>query len=109
MTKSTNPLAIIAGGSPAAARMATDALRAQQSGSPMAAARAVRAARAALEDPRAMFTDAERRAITEMLESDRNVDIRLRVTAEEKQAVQAMADIAGVSVSELIRQRLGLS
>lgn len=109
MTKSTNPLTIIAGGSPAAARMATDALRAQQRGSPMAAARAARAARAALEDRHATFTDAERRAIAEMLESDRNVDIRLRVTSEEKQAVQAMADAIGVSMSELIRQRLGLS
>lgn len=103
-----NPLTIIAGGSPAAARMAADALRARKNGSPMAAARAARAARLALSDPQATFTEAERRQIAEILDTERGVDLRLRVTADEKARVQAMADEAGITVSDFIRQRIGL-
>lgn len=103
-----HPLALIAGGSPAAARMATDALRAQQNGSPMATARAARAARAALEDPQATFTDAERRAIAGLLENDRDAaPIRFRVTADERAKIERMAADAGLGISDLIRQKLG--
>jgi hypothetical protein len=100
-------LAIIAGGSPAAARTAADAIRAEQVGSPMAAARAARAARLALDDPQATFSATERRQISDLLD-DRAVDIRLRVTDAEKERVQQMALDAGLTVSALIRQRLGL-
>jgi hypothetical protein len=104
-----NALTIIAGGSPAAARMATDALRAQQNGSPMAAARAARAARAALEDPRATFTDAERREIATLLESDRDAaPIRFRVSPDERARLEQMASDAGLSISDFIRQKIGL-
>ncbi len=109
MPTSTNPLAIIAGGSPAAARMASDAMRAQQNGSPMAAARAARAARLALSDPHATFNADERRAIAEMLESDRDAPaVRLRVTADERAQIEQMAESAGLTISDLIRQKLGL-
>jgi L-serine deaminase len=104
----TTPLALIAARSPDAARTATDALRAQQNGSPMAAARAARAARLALSDPVATFSADERRQIAEMLDTERDVDIRLRVTLDEKERVQAMADALGLTVSAFVRQRIGL-
>lgn len=109
MPTSTNALAIIAGGSPAAARMATDALRAQQNGSPMAAARAARAARLALSDPQATFTAEERRAIAELLENDRDAaPIRFRVTSDERTRLEQMAENAQLSISDFIRQKIGL-
>jgi hypothetical protein len=104
----TNLLALIAGRSPAAARMAADAILSAQNKSPMAAARAARAARFALGDSQATFTDAERRQIAEMLDTERGVDIRLRVTADEKADVQAMAESAGLTVSDFIRSKIGL-
>jgi hypothetical protein len=109
MPTSINPLAIIAGGSSAAARMATDALRAQQNGSPMAAARAARAARFALGDSQATFTDAERRQIAELLENDRDAaPIRFRVTADERARLEQMAEDAELSISDFIRQKIGI-
>lgn len=109
MPTSTNPLAIIAGGSPAAARMATDAIRAADIGSPMAAARAARAARFALEDPQATFSADERRQIAELLENDRDAaPIRFRVTADERARLEQMAEDAKLSISDFIRQKVGL-
>lgn len=105
----TNPLAIIVGGSPAAARIATDALRAEQNGSPMAAARAARAARAALDDPHATFSADERRQIAELLENDRDAaPVRFRVTADERARLEQMAEAAELSISDFIRQKIGL-
>lgn len=105
----SNPLAIIAGGSPAAARMATDALRAEQNGSPMAAARAARAARTALDDPHATFSADERRQIAELLENDRDAaPVRFRVTADERARLEQMAEDAELSISDFIRQKIGL-
>lgn len=101
-----NPLAIIAGGSPAAARIAMDAMRAQQSSSPMAEARAARAARAALDDPQATFTEAERRSIAGLLDDERDQVIRLRVTADEKARILEMA--GDTSLSDFIREKIGI-
>lgn len=102
-------LRLIAGGSPAAARMAADALRAEQSGSPMAAARAARAARAALEDPQATFSADERRAIAALLEQPgRTVDLHVPMTKDERDQVRAMADAAGLGMAEFVRQKIGL-
>lgn len=104
-----NPLLIIARGSQDAARTATDALRAQQNGSPMAAARAARAARLALSDPQATFSADERRAIAELLENDRDAaPIRFRVTADERARLEQMAEDAELSISDFIRQKIGL-
>jgi hypothetical protein len=74
----------------------------------MAAARAARAAEIALADPQATFSAVERRQIAELLERDRDAVIRLRVTADEKDRVQAMADAQGVTVSQFVRERIGL-
>ena len=105
----TNPLTIIAGGSPAAARIALDAIRAEQNGSPMAQARAARAAKAALSDPHATFSTDERRAIAELLEQPgRTLDLHIPVTKKERDQVRAMADAAGLGMAEFIRQKIGL-
>ena len=108
MPTSTNPLALIAGGSPAAARIALDAIRAQQNDSPMAAARAARAAKAALEDPRATFSADERRAIAEILDTERGTQIQIRLTVDERTQLKQMAHDAGLSISDFIRQKVGL-
>jgi 16S rRNA U516 pseudouridylate synthase RsuA-like enzyme len=104
----TDPLVIIASGSLAAARTAADAIRAREVGSPMAGARAARAARIALDDPQATFTEQERRVIVELLETERSDVLRLRVTPAEKAEVQRMAEDAGLTVSDFIRRRIGL-
>jgi hypothetical protein len=105
----TNLLALIAGRSPTAARMAADAILSAQNKSPMAAARAARAARFALEDPLATFSADERRAIAELLENDRDAaPIRFRVTADERARLERMAEDAQLSISDFIRQKIGL-
>jgi len=66
----------------------------------------------ALIDPLADFTPDERAGIAELLGTDeeaRTLDIRLRVSAIEKEHVQQMADEAGLNVSDFIRSRIGLS
>jgi hypothetical protein len=67
----------------------------------------------ALREPAGTFTAAERELIASCLSgatSARDVDVRMRVTAEEKQQIQALADAeSGGSVSTLLRQRLGLA
>lgn len=104
----SDALKLIAGGSPAAAREAMAALRAQQNNSPMAQARIVRAARHALEDPQATFTDEERREIAELLDGRTAPTIRFRVSHEERAQVERMAEEAGLSISDFIRERIGL-
>ena len=105
----SNPLALIAGGSPAAARTAADAIRAEQNDSPMAAARTARAARMALDDPQATFSAEERREIAELLDGRDAPAVRFRVSARERARLEAMAQEAGLSLSDFIRQKVGLS
>lgn len=65
----------------------------------------------ALIDPLADFTPAERSGIAALLDGDnesRALDIRLRVSADEKDRVQAMADVAGLNVSDFIRLKIGI-
>lgn len=66
----------------------------------------------ALSDPAATFTPDERAVIAGHLTGGsggtRSLEIRLRVTPDEKERVQVMADEARLTVSDLIRQRLGL-
>lgn len=107
-------LKLIVARSPDAMREALGAIKAQQSGSPMAARRAERAASLALEDGAANWTPAERAALAELLGAGsqggapRTLDIRIRVNASEKCDVQQAADEAGLSVSDYIRQSIGL-
>lgn len=66
----------------------------------------------ALTDPLAEFTPDERVGIAALLggaqDSARNLDVRIRVNADEKQRVQELADEAGLTVSDFIRERIGL-
>lgn len=106
-------LKLIVARSPDAMREALGAIKAKQSGSPMAARRAERAASLALEDGAANWTPAERAALAELLGAGspgepRTLDIRIRVNASEKGDVQQAADEAGLSVSNYIRQSIGL-
>lgn len=71
-----------------------------------------RAIETAFRDPRAKFTPEERAELAILIrgtESDtRSLDIRVRVNAEEKERVKAMADGARLTVSDFIRDRIGL-
>lgn len=65
-----------------------------------------------LGDPQAELTTQERIDLAALLTGDsgetRNLDIRLRVTADEKQRVQDMADNAGLNISDFVRSRIGI-
>ena len=92
-------LKLIAARSPDALREALGAIRAQGSGSPMAARRAERAAALALEDASAQWSDSERAALVELLGADggsepRRLDIHIRVNPGEKADVQQAAVMA---------------
>lgn len=68
----------------------------------------------ALSDPAAAWTPEERALIVGLMELDedmetRSSDLRIRVTMAEKTQVQAMAEAEGVTVSEFVRSRIGLS
>lgn len=107
-------LRLIIARSPDAAREGIGAIKALQSGSPMAARRAERSAQIALEDSEAKWTADERAQLAELLgttgsDEPRNLDIRLRVSVSEKNEVQQAASEAGLTVSDYIRQAIGLS
>ena len=66
----------------------------------------------ALVDPVAEFTASERAGIAALLSGNdeaRTLDIRLRVSADEKAEVQRMAEESGMTVSDFIRSKIGLS
>lgn len=65
----------------------------------------------ALVDPLADFTPEERAGVAALLGGDdeaRTSDIHLRVSATEKERIQKMADEGGLTVSDFIRERIGL-
>lgn len=64
----------------------------------------------ALVDPLADFTPDERAGIAALLggSTTRDLDIRIRVNADEKQRVQEVAEEAGMTVSDFIRKKIGL-
>lgn len=79
--------------------------------SPVAEQLAERAIGAGLADPEANFTQAERDDLAALLTGEvtgRVLDIRLRVTPEEKRHVQHLASEAGQTLSDYIRRRIGL-
>lgn len=108
----SDALRLIAGKSPDALHEALGALKGQQVKSPMAQRRADRAIEMALRDPQAGFTSAERVELAALLSGagneTRSLDVRVRVTVEEKERIQEMADEAGMTVSDFIRTRIGL-
>lgn len=66
----------------------------------------------ALQDHQAEFTADERLALASLLSGDtgeaRTLDIRVRVTADEKQRVHEAAQAAGMTLSDYLRQQVGL-
>lgn len=106
-------LRIIVAKSPAAGGQAMQAIRAAEVNSPVAQARYDRVVEIALSDPQADFEPAERTLIAQYVgggngEALRTMDIRIRVNAGEKASVQEMAREAGQTVSDFIRERIGL-
>lgn len=108
-----NALRLVIAKSPFLLNEAPKALRALNSRSPLAQRRAERAIEYALSDPQATFTEDERLALAQLISGDagevRNLDIRLRVSADEKSEVQHMAEEAGMTVSDFIRSKIGLT
>lgn len=100
--------------SPAAMREAIAAIRAIDAKSPMVQHRYNTVVDLALSDPQAEFTTQERAMIAENLESAsrggdaKTVDVRVRLTTNEKATVQEMAQAEGMTVSNFIRSRIGL-
>jgi 16S rRNA U516 pseudouridylate synthase RsuA-like enzyme len=114
MNDTIKTLRMIAARSLEAQQEALGAIRAQQVHSPMAARRAERAAGIAFADQAVEWTPEERLALSELLGQDtddtRTLDVRVRVTAGEKEQVKKMAAAAGFpNVSDFIRSRIGLS
>lgn len=104
-------LRLVIAKSPLTINEAPKALRALLNNTPTAHTRAERVIEYALRDPQATFTTDERSLLAGMLTSvdqQRNLDIRVRVNADEKTEVQQMATEAGMTVSDFIRSKIGL-
>lgn len=105
-------LRIIVAKSPLAASQAMQTLQALRVKSPVLQDRYNRTVQSAMSDPGANFTVDERALIAEYIGGEpstvRLYDVRIRVTADEKAAVQEMATSEGKTVSDLIRERIGL-
>lgn len=97
---------------PSASREATKTIRRLAMRSPVAVQSAERVIAAGLADPQAELTAGERDELAALLSGERagrSLELRLRVSAEEKRRIQADADAAGQTVSEYIRRRIGLA
>jgi hypothetical protein len=109
-----NALRLIITKSPVAMREAIAAIRAIDAKSPMVQHRYNTVVDLALSDPQAEFTAEERSMLAENLDSAtsggnaKTVDVRVRLTADEKATVQSMAQADGMNVSDFIRSKIGL-
>ena len=106
-------LRIIVAKSPGAGSQAMQCMRAIDVNSPITQARYDRVVEIAFSDPQADFEPAERALIASYVggsngEELRTMDIRVRVNAREKEIVQEMAREAGQTVSDFIREAIGL-
>lgn len=105
-------LRIIVAKSPMAGGLAMQTLQALRVKSPVLQDRYNRTVQTALSDSQAEFTPDERALLAEFIGGDSSTvklfDVRIRVSAEEKAAVQEMAQAVGLTVSDFIRQRIGL-
>lgn len=106
-------LALIIARCPDLAHQATGALRAHQTNSQIAQRRII----AVVSDAVRLYddwTEDERAALIEVArlaaggKPQRTLNLIVRASADEKARVQALADEAGQSVSDYIRQRIGL-
>jgi len=104
-------LKLIISKSPAAMGEAIRVLRAIGAGSPVVQERYNHVVEMALNDPEAEFTADERAAIAGPLMvtgGPRTRDVRVRVTLAEKARITEASEEAGQTVSDYIRQRIGL-
>jgi hypothetical protein len=109
----TEAVQLVIGHSGYAMSTALKALQALQVGSPIAEQRVRMAIVAGLQDPEATFSDEEKLALGGILagispEGTRTVDLRIRLTPEEKALVERDAKAADLTVSAYVRSRLGL-
>jgi hypothetical protein len=103
---------LLAARSPATSREAAKTIRRLGVQSPIAELLARRLIADGLADPEAELNQAERDDLAALLtgeSSGRTLDIRVRATLAEKQQVQAAAEAVGVTVSDYVRQRIGLA
>ena len=102
-------LRIIIAASPVAAGEAFDCIRALKARSPMIGVRFNSVVKTAFSDPDAAFTPEQRAAITELIDissDNRDAWFRMRVTADEYEAIRQSADLEGLSMSEWARRRM---
>lgn len=107
-------LKLIVARSPQAASMAMQCISAIKAKSPVVQHRYNRTVEYALSDPMADFASDERELIASYVAGEdgdeaRTLDVRVRVNAEEKSEVQRMAKDAGQTVSDFIREKIGLN
>lgn len=113
MTETAALTAIIAR-CPDLVRQATDTLRAWRADSPIREQRLARTIIDALRLYGEEFTPEERASMAALLpetggdDERRSLNLIVRATLAEKDRVKALADAAGQSVSDYIRQRIGL-
>lgn len=109
-------LRIIVAKSPMAGSQAMQTLQAIKAKSPVLQDRYNRTVQTALSDSQADFTSEERALIASCVGSGaaddatplRVLDVRVRVTPEEKERIQQMAADEDMNVSDFIRDRIGL-
>jgi len=104
-------LRTIMAASPVASGEAFDCIRAMKARSPMIGVRFNNVVKTAFSDPDATFTPEQRAAITELIEmpsDNRDAWFRMRVTADEYEAIRQAADLEGLSMSEWARRKLFL-
>lgn len=114
MEDATQALASIIARCPDLAHQATAALLAYQRNSPIARQRVLAVIGDALRQYADDFSDDERAELDSLARvaaggtARRELNLIVRTTPDEKAQIQAAADAAGVSMSDYIRQRIGL-
>jgi hypothetical protein len=103
-----NAIRLIIVKSPAAAGAAMKTLQAIRAKSPAVSTRYAQTVESALSDPQANFTPEERETLLENISSvdTRDFMLRVRLTEEERQAIQMAADAARQTISDYVRSKL---
>jgi hypothetical protein len=105
-----NALKLIIAKSPEAMKEALNTIRALDAKSPILQQRYNRVVEIALNDPRANFSSAERALLAKSLDAvsatGRNFMLRIRLTDAERADLQYRSDVAGMSMSEFVRDKI---
>ena len=105
-------LKLIIARSPQAGSTALECIRAVKASSPVLQHRYNRTVEYAFSDPNAKFAAEERELIASYVESEdggpKTLELRIRVNASEKAQIQRMAKDGDLTVSDFIRERIGL-